>query len=299
MTGDQGPAQAGVSTDPRKPLNRIDALFRRLRSEGRRALMPFLTAGDPDLPTTAALVTEVLARGGHMVEVGIPYSDPIADGPVIAASYHRALQKGVKLGHIFQTLRTLRAEASNGPMVVAPVVTMVSYAIIHRTGADDYLREAVGAGVDGLIVPDLPVEESEGLLRQATASGLKLIQLVTPTTPRGRATEIARTSTGFLYYVSVAGITGERKALPPDPAGNVTWLRSQTDLPICIGFGISSPDHVRSLAPLADGLIVGSALVRRLAATADLPRAEVVAGIGRFIAELAEALNAVPSGAGT
>jgi tryptophan synthase alpha chain len=280
-------------------MNRIDALFNRLRSEGRRALMPFLTAGDPDLPTTAALVTEVLDRGAHMVEIGIPYSDPIADGPVIAASYHRALQKGVKHDHIFQTLHTLRAEASNRPMAVAPVVTMVSYAIIHRTGADNYLREAVGAGVDGLIVPDLPVEESEGLLRQATGSGLKLIQLVTPTTPRERAAEIARTSTGFLYYVSVAGITGERKALPPDLAGNVNWLRSQTDLPICIGFGISSPDHVRTLAPLADGLIVGSALVRRLADVAHLPRAEVVAGIGRFIAELAEALNTVPSAAGT
>lgn len=272
-------------------MNRIDALFRRLRGEGRRALMPFLTAGDPDLTTTAALIAEVIHRGAHLVEVGIPYSDPIADGPVISASYHRALTSGVKLDRIFATLRALREGAPTGPIAAAPFVTMVSYAIIHRTGVESYLRQASGAGVDGLIVPDLPVEESEGLLRKVTEADLKLIQLVTPTTPRDRAAQIARTTTGFLYYVSVAGITGERKALPDDLAGNVAWLRSQTELPICIGFGISSPEHVRALAPVADGLIVGSALVRRLADAGTQPRAEVVQGIGHFIAELADALS--------
>ena len=196
-------------------MNRIDALFQRLRADGRRALMPFITAGDPDLPTTAALITELVERGADMVELGIPYSDPIADGPVIAASYHRALENGVKLDHVFQTLRTLRAETAHGRLTAAPVVTMVSYAIVHRSGTENYLREAAVSGVDGLIVPDLPVEESEALLREATAHGLKLIQLVTPTTPRDRALQIARTTTGFLYYVSVAGITGERTTLPP------------------------------------------------------------------------------------
>ena len=254
-------------------MNRIDALFARLKNEGRRALMPFITAGDPDLPTTAALITELVACGAHMVEIGIPYSDPIADGPVIAASYHRALERGTRLVHIFQTIRTLRAETSNGPLTVVPLVTMVSYAIIHRRGMDRFLREAVTAGIDGLIVPDLPVEESEGLCRQATAMDLRLIQLVTPTTPRDRAIRIAQATTGFLYYVSVAGITGERKALPPELAENVAWLRTQTVLPICIGFGISTPEHVRTLAPVADGLIVGSALVRRLADAEKLTRA--------------------------
>jgi tryptophan synthase alpha chain len=276
-------------------MNRIDALFSRLRSEGRRALMPFITAGDPDLPTTAALIGELVSRGASMVEVGIPYSDPIADGPVIAASYHRALVNGVKLGHIFQTLRTLRAEKAGGPVADAPVVTMVSYAIIHRMGVERYLDRAVDSGVDGLIVPDLPVEESEGLLCRATDRGLKLVQLVTPTTPRDRALQIARTTTGFLYYVSVAGITGERKSLPPELTENVAWLRTQTELPICIGFGISSAEHVRALAPVADGLIVGSALVRRLADAQHLPRDEVVRGIGRFVAELATGLEGVPA----
>jgi tryptophan synthase alpha chain len=274
-------------------MNRIDALFARLKSEGRRALMPFITAGDPDLPTTAALITEMVRRGAHLVEVGIPYSDPIADGPVISASYHRALKHGVKVAHIFQTIRTLRAETAIGPLTAAPLVMMVSYAIIHRRGPDRYLREAVTAGIDGLIVPDLPIEESEELCRKATALDLRLIQLVTPTTPRDRAVRIANTTTGFLYYVSVAGITGERKSLPPELTENVAWLRTQTDLPICIGFGISSPDHVRALAPVADGLIVGSALVRRLADAQNLPRAEVVADISRFVTALASGLEPV------
>jgi tryptophan synthase alpha chain len=280
-------------------MNRIDALFARLRSEGRHALMPFITAGDPDLPTTAALITELVRWGAHMVEVGIPYSDPIADGPVIAASYHRALERGVRLAHIFQTIRTLRAETTGGPMSVAPIVAMVSYAIIHRRGADVFLREAATAGLDGLIVPDLPVEEAEGLCREAAASDLRLIQLITPTTPRDRAVKIARTTTGFIYYVSVAGITGERRSLPPELAENVGWLRTQTDLPICIGFGISSPEHVRALAPVADGLIVGSALVRRLGDARNHPRGEVVAEIGRFVGELAANLEAGGVAAGS
>jgi tryptophan synthase alpha chain len=270
-------------------LNRIDALFTRLHTENRRALMPFVTAGDPDLATTALLITELVNRGAHLVEIGIPYSDPIADGPVIAASYHRALENGVKVAHIFQTLRTLRAEGSTR-ISETPIVSMVSYAIIYRLGADRYLNEAATAGFDGLIVPDLPIEESAALLEKATRRGLKLIQLITPTTPRERAIQIARTTTGFVYYVSVAGITGERPALPLDLVETVAWLRTQTDLPICIGFGISGPDQVRQLAPVADGLIVGSAIVRRLSEAVNRPRPEVVREIGQFVGALAHVL---------
>ena len=270
-------------------MNRIDALFARLKAENRRALMPFLTAGDPDLAMTAALIREAIARGAHMVEVGIPYSDPVADGPVITASYTRALSKGVKLDGIFAMLRGLRY-GQGGPAVEAPLVTMVSYAIVHRRGVDRYLSMAATAGVDGLIVPDLPVEEAESLGRKATALDLSLIQLVTPTTPRERALRIAATSTGFLYYVSVAGITGERKALPPELADSVAQLRAETALPICIGFGIGEPGHIRALAPVADGLIVGSAIVRRLAGADSRAPGEVVREIGEFVGELAAAL---------
>ena len=272
-------------------MNRIDALFSRLKTEGRRALMPFITAGDPDLSTTAALITELVDCGAHMIEIGIPYSDPIADGPVIAASYHRALERGVKLAHIFQTLRMLRAETATGPLAAVPLVAMVSYAIVHRHGVDAFLGEAVSAGFDGLIVPDLPVEEADELMHKASALDLRLIQLITPTTPRDRAARIARSTTGFIYYVSVAGITGERQTLPAELADNVAWLRTQTTLPICIGFGISRPEHVRQLVPVADGLIVGSALVRRLADAEKLSRQEVVQHIGRLVAELATGLD--------
>ncbi len=269
--------------------NRIDKVFSRLKSEKKCALMPFVTAGDPDLATTAMLISEVVKSGAHLVEIGIPYSDPIADGPVIAASYHRALEGGVKVAHIFQTLRTLRAEGISR-VKETPLVAMISYAIVHRLGVERFLNEAATAGLDGLIVPDLPVEESAALLEKATQRGLKLVQLITPTTPRERAVEIARSTTGFVYYVSVAGITGERKTLPADIVETVAWLRSQTELPICIGFGISGPEQVRQLVPVADGLIVGSAIVRRLSQAINRPRADVVREIGLFVAELAHAL---------
>ncbi|WP_435007710.1 tryptophan synthase subunit alpha [Tundrisphaera lichenicola] len=272
-------------------MNRIDSLFARLKREGRPALMPFVTAGDPDLATTAALISEMIRQGADMIEVGIPYSDPIADGPVIAASYTRALNGGVKLSRIFETFRVLRAEDTEGPSGLTPMVAMISYAIIHRQGPDRFLREAATAGFDGLIVPDLPVEESDSLCRLATAMDLRLIQLITPTTPRERALAIARSTTGFIYYVSVAGITGERRSLPPELAENVAWLRSQTDLPICIGFGIGTPEQIRELAPVADGLIVGSALVRRLADASSRTQREVVQDIGQFVAELAGGID--------
>ncbi len=172
-----------------------------------------------------------------------------------------------------------------------PMVAMVSYAIIHRHGIDRFLSDAGTAGLDGLIVPDLPIEESPALVERTKERGLKLIQLVTPTTPRERAIAIARTTTGFVYYVSVAGITGERRSLPSELVDAVASLRKETDLPICIGFGISGPDQVRQLAPVADGLIVGSAIVRRLAEALNRPRAEVVREIGEFTGELAKVLE--------
>lgn len=292
--GRQSPGDwPGIAIRPRLEIsmNRIDALFTRLRAENKRALMPFITAGDPDLATTAALIHELVARGAHMVEIGIPYSDPIADGPVISASYTRALQNGVKLDQILQMLRTLRAETDGGPLTAAPLVTMVSYAIVHRHGPEAYVREAARSGIDGLIVPDLPVEEAESLSDLVKSHDLRLIQLVTPTTPRDRARRIAETTSGFLYYVSIAGLTGVRQEMPPDLVENVGWIRTQTDLPICIGFGISRPEHIRQLAPVADGLIVGSALVRRLVEVANRPKAEVVREIGNTIAEFAGALS--------
>ena len=264
-------------------MSSIDELFRSLRAEKRKAFMPFITAGDPDLELTEAILRELDKRGSSLCELGIPYSDPLADGPVIQASYTKALDQGVKLAQVFEMLQGLT------PELRMPVVTMLSYAIVYRHGLEAYVREASAAGVAGAIIPDLPVEESAALADVCRRADFSLIQLVTPTTPRERAVQIANSSSGFLYYVSVTGITGERTALPEDILENVRWLKSQTPLPICIGFGISRPEHARMLAPAADGVIVGSAMVRRIAAAEQRPRSEVLAELGAFADELVEA----------
>jgi tryptophan synthase alpha chain len=266
-------------------MSAIDTLFADLRSRGQKALMPFITAGDPDLGFTESLLRELVGRGAHTFEIGIPYSDPIADGPVVQASYTRALARRIKLHDIFETLgRTV-------PSLAAPVVTMSSYAIVHRHGLEKYVADAQAAGIAGTIVPDLPVEEAEGLAKVCRTRDFSLIQLVTPTTPRERAVRIAESTSGFLYYVSVTGITGERTALPPELVENVAWLRRQTPLPVCIGFGISQPQHVRMLAPVADGLIVGSAIVKRIAAAESRPREQVIREVGDYVATLLEAMQ--------
>jgi tryptophan synthase alpha chain len=267
-------------------MSRIDQLFTDLRRGQRKAFMPFVTAGDPDLAFTAEVIRELDRRGATMCEVGIPYSDPIADGPVIQASYTRALAHKIKVGQILEMLGSLKGQ------VKMPLVTMVSYAIVYRYGLKKYVADAQAAGVAGAIVPDLLVEEAGDLAAVCKAADFNLIQLVTPTTPRERAVRIARSSTGFLYYVSVTGITGERTELPPSLLESVSWLRTQTDLPICIGFGISQPEHVKLLAPVADGLIVGSGIVRRVAEAAAKPRESVLKAVGEYAATLMAALPA-------
>jgi tryptophan synthase alpha chain len=265
-------------------MNPIDSVFARLRAEKRPALMPFVSAGDPDLAATAALVRELARRGASLVEVGFPYSDPIADGPVIQASYTRALKKGIRVEDIFRTMRDLGA-------VGVPLVGMMSYAIVHRRGPEAFLKQAQEAGFSGAIIPDLPIEEAEGVGRLAAARDFKLIQLVTPTTPRERAVQIARLSTGFLYVVSTTGITGERDRLPPELTGTLAWLREQTALPLCVGFGISTPEQVRPLRGVADGVIVGSAIVRRIEQAASRPLPEMVADVGSLAETLLAAMN--------
>jgi tryptophan synthase alpha chain len=265
-------------------MNPIDVVFARLRAEKRTGLIPFLGAGDPDLNATAALVRELARRGANLIEIGFPYSDPIADGPVIQASYTRALKKGVRVDDIFRTVRDL------GP-VGAPLVGMVSYSIVHRRGPELFLKQAQEAGFSGAIIPDLPIEEAEGIAPLAEARDFKLIHLVTPTTPRERAVQIAELSTGFLYVVSTTGITGERDRLPEQLVGHLAWLRQQTALPLCVGFGISTPEQVRLLRGVADGIIVGSAFVRRIEQAGNRPLTEFVADVGALAESLSKALN--------
>jgi tryptophan synthase alpha chain len=268
-------------------MNPIDARFHELRQQGRKAFIPFVTAGDPDLPATTRLVEELSRRAASLIEIGFPYSDPIADGPVIQASYTRALAKGLQLDAIF-------AWAAKLPRTV-PLAAMVSYTIVHRRGPERFIAQALEAGFSGAIIPDLPLEESEAIAKIAALRNFKLVQLVTPTTPRDRAIQIARLSTGFLYCVSIAGITGERDRLPDELLDQLLWLRRQTPLPLCVGFGISKPEHVGMLREAVDGVIVGSALVRRIEQAESRPVDQVVGEVGELVEGLERALNPTPA----
>lgn len=252
--------------------------------------MPFIAAGDPDLATTARLIRELASVGSDLIEIGFPYSDPIADGPVIQASYTRALGKHVKLRDIFAMIKSVSGE------VTAPLVGMVSYAIIFRHGVETFVQEARSAGFAGLIVPDLPGDEAATFASLMAAQQMDLIQLVAPTTPPDRAAKILKHATGFVYCIAVAGTTGARTELAPHLAEMLKSLRSQTALPLAVGFGISAPDQIDHLRGKADGVIVGSAVVRHLEALATDPGKtdQVLNGIRTFAKSLADEAHRVP-----
>jgi len=268
-------------------MSAIDTMFQSLRAQNQKAFLPFVTAGDPDLQTTVAVVDALRKCGANACEIGVPYSDPIADGPVIQASYQRALEAGFKLPQLFELGKMLSAK--QGPQLPMPMITMVSYSIIHRTGMQKYVEAAIEAGYSGAIVPDLLVEEARPLVEVCRQADFSLIQLVTPTTPRDRQVAIAELSSGFLYFVSVTGITGERSRLADGLLESVDWLRHQTTLPICIGFGVSNAETAKAIAPVADGVIVGSAIVKRIAAAAD--QSSAIASLTTFAREIIDAIR--------
>ena len=257
--------------------------FAALAKDGRKALAPFVTAGDPDLDTTLAVLEALDRAGAAVCELGVPYSDPIADGPVIQASYTRALAAGFTLEKFFEMVRKATGR------VKMPILAMVSYSIIYRRGIDRFVDDAAAAGLAGLVVPDLPLEESDVLDVTCKGANLALVRLVTPTTPPERAAEIAKRSTGFLYCVSVAGVTGARTDLPEGLVERVKWLQTKTDVPVLVGFGVSTPEQVKLLSGVADGAIVGSALGRRVGELAAEGPEGVAKGVERYIADLVNA----------
>lgn len=261
-------------------------MFASLRQQGRAALAPFVTAGDPDMETTLAVLETLDRSGASLCELGVPYSDPIADGPVIQSSYTRALSAGFTLERLF----ALSREATQ--RVAMPILAMASYSLIFRRGIDRFVADAKAVGLSGFVVPDLPIEESDPLDAACRQAGLALVRLVTPTTPPERAEAIARKSTGFLYCVSVAGVTGARTELPDGLIDRVKWLRTKTDVPILVGFGISTPEQARAVAAVADGVIVGSAVVRHLAEAANQPRDTFLRGLEGYVGGLAAATAA-------
>jgi tryptophan synthase alpha chain len=263
--------------------SRLDETFARLRARGERALVAYFTAGDPSLPDTRRLVVEAARRGADVVELGVPFSDPLADGPVIQRAAMRALAAGTTLPRILETVAALRAE------VPAPLVLLTYYNPVLAFGLDAFAGAAVGAGVDGAIVVDLPPEEAGPLAKAAASAGLDLIHLVAPTSTPARVRLIARRSRGFIYVVSLTGVTGERQELPPDLAAQIRTLRFVTTKPVCVGFGISTPAQVAAVGRLADGAIVGSAIVRLVEERAG--STNLVEDVGQFIAVLKEPLK--------
>ncbi len=259
-------------------MNRINETFARLQREGRKALITFITAGDPSLDQTPALVTAMAANGADIIELGVPFSDPLADGPTIQAASMRSIHRGTTLRDIIAMVGEIRSRCP------VPLVLMSYYNPILVYGIDNFVADAVVAGVNGVIIPDLPPEEGEHLRREAEARELALIQLVSPTSTPERMAKLCRLSTGFVYYEMVTGITGARRELPPAVAESLQQLKSLTDTPIAAGFGISTPAQAAEVGQYADGVIVGSALVKIVAehgGELDLPER-----LGAFVHEL-------------
>ncbi|NOZ20091.1 MAG: tryptophan synthase subunit alpha [Planctomycetes bacterium] len=267
--------------------NRIDERFAKLRAKGKAAFMPFLTAGDPNYEATEALILECDKRGADLIELGIPFSDPIADGPTIQASFTRALNAGATVHRSFDLVRRLRQSCE------IPILSMVSYTIVFKRGAADFIKAAQEAGIDGAIIPDLPIEEGAPIAEMAEAKDFKLAFLVAPTTPMARRKKIVEMATGFIYCVSVTGITGARDHLPDDLVDNVESIKSLTDKPVAVGFGVSTGEMARLVAGHADGVIVGSAIVKRAQENRDLPPRELAEKVGEFIDGLVEGTKTV------
>lgn len=240
-------------------MNRIDAAFARLRKQKRRGLIAFLTVGFPSVALTPRIVKALESEGVDLIELGIPFSDPLADGPTIQAASQSALNQGVTPRGVLRIVRTLRRQG-----VALPIALLTYYNPVYRYGVRRFCRDSAQAGVDGLIIPDLPPEEAGDLVKSARPFGIDTIFLASPTSPPGRLNRIVRSSRGFIYYVSLTGVTGARGWLPEEVSTPVNRLKRMTHLPVCVGFGISRPDQVRRVARVADGVIVGSALLDRI-----------------------------------
>ncbi len=264
-------------------MSRLAATFTILRQRGERALIPYFTAGDPSLGVTRRLVVEAAKRGADIIELGVPFSDPLADGPVVQRATQRALAGGVTLPRVLELVREMRGE------VTTPLVFLSYYNPILAFGLKAFCRTAVEAGVDGVIVADLPPEEAGPLHGEADAAGLELIHLVAPTSTPDRMRMIAKATGSFIYMVSLTGVTGTRAELPPDLAQHLRVLRGITTKPVCVGFGISGPEQAGAVARFADGVIVGSAIVKLVERYGGSP--ELLTQVGDFIAALKKPLR--------
>ena len=269
-------------------MSRIAQKFAELRKSGRAAFIPFVTAGDPDADASFAMLEKLPEAGADLIELGVPFSDPMADGPAIQASSQRAIASGMTLGKVLDIVRRFRTTDQKTPLVL-----MGYYNPIHAFGTARFAKEAALAGVDGLITVDLPPEEDEVLRMPAAAQKIDIVRLATPTADERRLATILNGAGGFVYYVSIAGVTGTKSFSIEDVRRAIEKLRSHTNLPCAVGFGIRTPEQASQIAKIADGVVVGSAIVSRVAAGLDrrLRRSALVGDVTEFCAGLAEAVH--------
>lgn len=260
-------------------MTRIDDTFARLRAEGKKAFVAYIMAGDPDLETSAAVLAGMPAAGVDIIELGMPFTDPMADGPTIQLAGQRALDGGQTVAKTLAMVAEFRRTDRT-----TPIVMMGYYNPIYSRGVDRFLAEATEAGIDGLIVVDLPPEEDAELCLPAQAAGMNFIRLATPTTDAKRLPKVLTNTSGFVYYVSITGITGAGAAQAADVGPEVARIKAQTELPVIVGFGISTPEAAQAIAGVADGCVVGSAIVKEI-------------GAGKSPAEVLERIAALAAGA--
>jgi tryptophan synthase alpha chain len=260
-------------------MTRIDETFAQLRTEGRKAFVAYIMAGDPDQETSLAVMRGLPAAGVDIIELGMPFTDPMADGPTIQLAGQRALEGGQTLARTLEMVRAFRKEDQR-----TPIVMMGYYNPIYSRGVERFLTEAVEAGIDGLIVVDLPPEEDAELCLPAQAAGLNFIRLATPTTDAKRLPRVLQNTSGFVYYVSITGITGAGAAQAAEVGPEVARIKAATELPVIVGFGITTPEGARAIAGVADGCVVGSAIVKEI-------------GAGRPVAEVLDFVKGLAEGA--
>ena len=272
-------------------MSRLAARFAKLKKEGRSAFIPFLSAGDPDFDTSLAMLEQLPAAGADVIELGMPFTDPMADGPAVQASSVRALKSGATMAKVLKMVEKFRKTDKT-----TPIVLMGYYNPIHAHGTARFAKDVAAAGVDGLIVVDLPIEEDEVLRMPAKAQGVDLIRFVTPTTDDARLKRIVADASGYLYYVSVAGVTGTKSVPEDEVRAAMARVRAVTDLPCTVGFGIRTPQQAAAIALLADGVVVGSAIVGQVAANLNAGKDKVIAQVLDLTRALAGSTHAARHG---
>lgn len=272
-------------------MSRLSAKFAALKKEGRAAFVPFITAGDPDMETSLAILEKLPAAGADVIELGIPFSDPMADGPAVQASSVRALKAGATLLKVLEMVRKFRKGDQT-----TPIVLMGYYNSVHAFGTARFVHDAAAAGVDGLIIVDLPIEEDDVLRVPALAQGVDLIRFVTPTTDDARLKRIVADASGYLYYVSVAGVTGTKSVPEEEVRAAILRVRAATDLPCTVGFGIRTPDQAQAIARIADGVVVGSAIVGKVEGNLGAGKDKIVAEVLELARSLAGSTHAARHG---